>query len=105
MQYDRVKTHLNVVQMEQTNVYKNIKSASEGLQIMRKNWGGNKWSYPKVDLHHAILGADLGGGIAYVGVLCNKNYGFGVSTSVKGSFTNMNAGVTWDSMVFTHEIG
>ncbi len=105
MQYNRVSTHLNVHQIATTNVYDNIKSASDGLSIMKKNWAGNKWGYDDVDLHHAVLGKDLGGGIAYVGVICNKNYGFGVSTSVKGSFTNMNAGVTWDSMVFTHEIG
>lgn len=91
--------------MERTDVYNKIKSASDGLTVMRQKWGGNKWSNSNVDLHHAVLGADLGGGIAYVGVVCNKNYGFGVSTSVKGSFKNMNAGVTWDSMVFTHEIG
>eukprot|EP00984_Skeletonema_dohrnii_P035982 scaffold36441_cov150-Skeletonema_dohrnii-CCMP3373.AAC.1 len=91
--------------MEQTGRYNNIKSASDGLKIVRNTWGGNKWSNANVDLHHVLSGTDLGGGIAYVGVLCNKNYGFGVSTSMKGSFTTMSAGVTWDSMVFTHEIG
>ena len=91
--------------MEQTNDYDKMKQASEGLAIMKKKWEGNNWSNNQVDLHHMLSGKDLGGGIAYVGVICNKNYGFGVSTSISGSFTDMNAGVTWDSMVYAHEIG
>ncbi|KAL7492436.1 hypothetical protein ACHAWT_004627, partial [Skeletonema menzelii] len=100
-----VDTHLNVFQMELTTRYNNIKNTMDGLNIMRNNWAGNKWSNSQVDLHHALLGKPLGGGVAYVGVVCNKNYGMGVSTSISGSFSSMGAGVVWDSMVFTHEIG
>eukprot|EP00986_Skeletonema_menzelii_P004069 scaffold1349_cov94-Skeletonema_menzelii.AAC.1 len=91
--------------MELTTRYNNIKNTMAGLNIMRNNWAGNKWSNSQVDLHHALLGKSLGGGVAYVGVVCNKNYGMGVSTSISGSFSSMGAGVVWDSMVFTHEIG
>ena len=72
---------------------------------MKKNWAGNKWSNSKVDLHHALIGKRVGGGVAYVGVVCNKNFGFGVSGSVSGSFKNMDSPVMWDFMVFTHEVG
>ena len=102
---NRVDTHLNVFQMELTTRYNNIKNTMAGLDIMRSNWAGNKWSNSQVNLHHALLGKSLGGGVAYVGVVCNKNYGMGVSTSISGSFSSMGAGVVWDSMVFTHEIG
>mmetsp|Transcript_20667 Transcript_20667/g.34058 ORF Transcript_20667/g.34058 Transcript_20667/m.34058 type:complete len:644 (-) Transcript_20667:56-1987(-) len=100
-----VDTHLNVFQMELTTRYNNIENTMDGLNIMRNNWAGNKWSNSQVDLHHALLGKPLGGGVAYVGVVCNKNYGMGVSTSISGSFSSMDVGVVWDSMVFTHEIG
>ena len=96
---------MNVFQIELTDRYKNIKTASDGLNIMRNKWAGNKWSSNQVDLHHAILGKRTGGGVAYVGVVCNKNYGFGVSASISGSFKSMNNAVTWDFMVFTHEVG
>jgi hypothetical protein len=91
--------------MELTKAYDKSKNSYDALTIMTKRWGGNSWSNDKVDLHHAILGKPLGGGIAYVGVVCNKSYGFGVSSSIKGGFTSMTAGVTWDSMVVMHEIG
>ena len=91
--------------MELTDKYKNMKSAGQGLDIMRNRWAGNNWSDDKVDLHHMLSGKKLGGGIAYVGVVCNQNYGMAVSTSIAGSYTSMDAGVTWDAMVFTHEVG
>jgi hypothetical protein len=91
--------------MEQTTDYDKSKSTFDALTVMRNKWKGNKWANDNVDLHHAILGKNLGGGIAYVGVVCNKNFGFGVSASITGSYTSMSAGVTWDSMVVTHEIG
>ena len=102
---NRVDTHLNVHQIERTTRYDKINNPSAGLDIMRKQWAGNKWSNSKVDLHHALLGKRLGGGIAYVGVVCNKNYGMGLSGSISGSFKNIDAGVMWDTMVFMHEVG
>jgi len=91
--------------MEQTTDYDGSKSTADALTSRREKGGGNKWSNDNVDLHHAILGKDLGGGIAYVGVVCDKSYGFGVSASITGAYMSMTAGVTWDSMVVTHEIG
>ena len=91
--------------MEQTNRYDNIKNAGQGLDIMRQKWAGSKWSNNQVDLHHALLGLNLGGGVAYVGVVCNKNFGMGVSASISGSFTSLDAGTVWDAMVFMHEVG
>ena len=91
--------------MEQTTRYDNIKNAGQGLDIMRQKWAGSKWSNNQVDLHHALLGLNLGGGVAYVGVVCNKSYGMGVSASISGSYNGLNQNVLWDTMVFQHELG
>jgi PKD repeat protein len=54
---------------------------------------------------HMLSGKSLGGGIAYVGVLCNGSYGYGVSASLGGNFDINNPGVVWDLLVVSHEIG
>jgi hypothetical protein len=66
---------------------------------------------------HFFSGKDLGGGIAYLSVLCD-NYGFpgdsfdyGLSASLEGSFDwsgdsgSNPASVVWDVFVVLHEIG
>jgi PKD repeat protein len=54
---------------------------------------------------HMLSGKSLGGGIAYVGVLCNRNWGYGVSASLGGNFDINNPAVVWDLLVVSHEIG
>ena len=62
---------------------------------------GTPFHYEGADLHHALLGKGLGGGIAYVGVLCRPDYGYGLSASLAGSYTSMDAATVWDMKVFT----
>lgn len=54
------------------------------------------------DLHHALLGKGLGGGIAYLGVICRPDYGFGLSGSLSGSYVSIGNSVVWDMMVVSH---
>ncbi|NJN46458.1 MAG: hypothetical protein HC808_08265 [Candidatus Competibacteraceae bacterium] len=60
-------------------------------------------------LVHFISGKVLPGGslcgCAYVGVLCNGTYGYGVSHGISGSFNINSPQVLWDSVVVAHEIG
>jgi hypothetical protein len=58
-------------------------------------------------LVHLLSGANLGCGVAYLDVLCNKNSGFAVSGNINGGETfPINQGSnTWDFVVFTHETG
>lgn len=56
------------------------------------------------DLVHFLSGKTVRGGIAYVNVLCDQSYGFGVS-QVYGSFDISNPSAIWDLVVFTHELG
>ncbi|MEZ6019495.1 MAG: M12 family metallo-peptidase [Planctomycetota bacterium] len=54
-----------------------------------------------------MSGASLGGGVAYLDVLCNQNYGFGVSGNMTGGtqFPVSQSSNTWDFVVMAHEIG
>jgi len=54
---------------------------------------------------HMLSGKNLGGGIAYVGVLCNSYWGYGLSASLGGNFNITNPSVVWDILVVTHEVG
>ena len=45
-----------------------------------RDYGADAWHYTsdsghQPDLHHALLGKKMGGGIAYKGVLCRPDYG------------------------------
>ena len=59
-----IDTHLNVIHVAKTNRYDSARSASEALSIMREKFAGNQWHENNIDLHHALLGNRLGGGIA-----------------------------------------
>ncbi len=53
---------------------------------------------------HFVSGKSVQGGIAYVNVLCNASYGYGVS-QVFGSFDLSQPSQIWDVEVFSHELG
>jgi hypothetical protein len=74
------------------------------LGEFRNAWAGN---IPGgAHLAHFISGVN-GGGVAYLDVLCNQNWGFGVSFGVDGglSFPVQQGGNTWDFVVISHEVG
>jgi Metallo-peptidase family M12 len=58
-------------------------------------------------LGHFISGGLYFGGVAYVDVLCNPWWGFGVSTGITGStpFPVNPSWLTWDFFVLAHELG
>ena len=62
---------------------------------LRSNFNGN--------LAHFLTTRQIGGGIAYVDVLCFKEYAFGVSY-VQTSFSNVPT-YSWSVEVVTHELG
>lgn len=79
----------------------------ELLEEFRAVWG-TTWP-AEAELAHFLSGADLGGGIAYVDVLCHQEYGFGVSANLFAGIDWPNwtgaPGDFWDYLVFTHELG
>ncbi len=84
-------------------------TASQLLDEFRAAWAPINW--PVVaNLAHFISGASLGGGVAYVNVLCNQTYGFGVSGNVNGlidwdTWSGASGSFTWDFVVVAHELG
>lgn len=100
-----IDTHLHVVHVQKTNRYDPAKSTTDALSIMRSTFAGSEWHSENVDLHHALLAKDLGGGIAYVGALCNSDYGFGLSANLAGTFNGLGASTVWDLTVVAHELG
>ena len=63
---EEVDAHLNVVKVEEIDIFGKAKSLRDGLKILRPHYEGRVGS-SEVNLVHAMLGQDLGGGIAFIG--------------------------------------
>ena len=78
------------------------------LDEFRQRWDGAAFPADS-DLAHFLSGVSLGGGIAYLNVLCSRNFGFAVSANLGGTINwntwSGNPGHFWDFMVFAHELG
>jgi hypothetical protein len=83
-------------------------TAEDLLYEFQAAWGTH-WPAP-ADAAHFLSGDQLGGGVAYVGTLCDRAFGFAVSGNITGSINwgtwdgrpRSNA---WDYYVFAHELG
>ncbi|MCL4221778.1 MAG: hypothetical protein KJZ65_10475 [Phycisphaerales bacterium] len=77
------------------------------LNKLRSHWRNNMQGISRV-VTHGLSGRGLGGGVAWVGVLCSSDYGYAVSTGIAGSFplppTDHHWG-NWDPFVVAHELG
>jgi hypothetical protein len=81
--------------------------SSAALNKFKSNWDSKNGG---VSRGAALLlaGRSLGGGLAYVGTLCNKAYGYGVAGDMSGYFptpVQSYNGQNWDIIVFAHELG
>lgn len=82
-------------------------SAGEALNELRDHWNENQ-SYVHRDMVHLFSGKNLGGGVAWVSVLCNYNYAYAASGNLNGSFPyplQDNVGGNWDPFIVAHETG
>ena len=103
-QQSEIDTHLNVLHIDLNTNYNTATSTSTALSTMMSTYSRSSWHFTsptgvKPDLHHALLSKNLGGGIAYVGVICSSTNGFGLSASLSGSYRSMGNGVVWDMNV------
>lgn len=81
-------------------------SAGGTLDEVRLWWGSNRPPalYPRA-ITHLLSGKNLGGGVAYLGVLCNASFGYGVTGNINGSFNPAAPSAVWDINAVAHEIG
>ena len=79
-------------------------STLDGLNAFQTYWNANRTSVARATAHF-LSGRSLGGGIAYIGVLCNSTYGYGFSANIDKGFNISSPTPDWDIVVTTHEIG
>lgn len=81
--------------------------AGEQLTQFRNYWVQNMWSVSR-NLAHFLSGRGLGGGVAWLSVMCNSQWGFALSGNLAGAFPyplEDNRGNNWDPFVVAHEFG
>jgi Metallo-peptidase family M12/PA14 domain/Bacterial Ig domain len=84
-------------------------AAGDPLDQVRAFWNANMGSVERTVVHYLTGRRDTSyGGVAYVSVLCNESFGYGVSAYLNGSFPyplQDNRGGNWDVVVVSHELG
>lgn len=81
--------------------------SGERLDEFRAYWVSRMFSVSR-NLAHFLSGSGLGGGVAWVGVMCNSQWGYAVSGNLAGSFPYPlldNKSTNWDPFVVAHELG
>ena len=92
---EEIDTHLSILHVDVNDRYADTSSTTTALNRMRSEFEASTWHHPNTDIHHALLGNPMGGGKAYVGVLCNSWYGYGVSASLRGNYGEITGAVVW----------
>ncbi|EED95328.1 predicted protein [Thalassiosira pseudonana CCMP1335] len=101
-------THLHVAHIEVSNIYANAADKESVLELMKTTYGGDEWHWADgngIDIHHALLGQDFGGGMAFVSSVCRPDSGFGFSSRLRCNIANISAECAWDLYIISHEIG
>jgi hypothetical protein len=83
-----------------TDPYAGAASSGDALTAFRNNVGTGF----NGRLAHLLSGRGLGGGVAYLDVLCEKSYAHGVSGNLSSTITNL-PNYSWNVEVVTHELG
>jgi hypothetical protein len=83
--------------------YQSATTTGQALSLFKNRWNGLNNNFPG-QLAHLLSRRSLGGGIAYVNVLCGaRTFAYAVS-ALDGYFNNYPT-YSWDLMVLTHELG
>jgi len=78
------------------------------LDDVRQEFSSGSGSDVDRTLVHGLSPRNLGGGVAYLSVVCSQNWGVGVSANLNGFFpmpVEDNSHSNWDLMVVSHELG
>jgi Metallo-peptidase family M12/IPT/TIG domain/FlgD Ig-like domain/Abnormal spindle-like microcephaly-assoc'd, ASPM-SPD-2-Hydin len=81
--------------------YSNATTTGAALSQFAQTWNSNYTSINR-DLAHLFSVRGLGGGVAYLDVLCNKTRGYGLSANLRARFPIDPA---WTTYIVAHEIG
>ena len=106
---NEVDAHLNILSINEQTFYDTLTTTKEALRAQRLHprpeydKGGSR--HKQMVLHHALLGRWLGGGIAFINSICEKNWGFGVTSDISGNLNDINELVLFDFFILTHELG
>ncbi|MBO0929858.1 M12 family metallo-peptidase [Fibrella aquatilis] len=84
--------------------YTSLTTTSDVLSAFRTNQNSSPPPGISSNLSHFLSGRSLGGGIAYLDVLCGSSYRYGVSASLTTTYTEF-PNYSWEVMVVTHELG
>ncbi len=94
---------------QDTDPYPPMTNVPDRLDQFLTEWNANQGTVDR-KLGHMLTAARVGGvgGIAYLSVVCNTEYGYGVSGYINGYFPyplENNNRQNWDIVVTSHEIG
>lgn len=81
-----------------------VSSTGSALTEFRNYWNANRTNVSR-SVAHMLSGKPLGGGIAYLGVLCSQTFGYGVTGSLEGEFSTTQPWLFWDLLAVSHELG
>lgn len=109
---DDVNTRLSVVYLRtweaDVDPY-DPNSSTDMLDQFRTHWSSQMSSIDRTVAHIISGRTNLPyGGVAYLSVLCNNDYAYGVSGYIEGGFPyplQDNVGGNWDVVVMAHELG
>lgn len=83
--------------------------AGDPLDLVRNEWNTNMTDVDRTLVHYFTGRQNTSyGGVAYLSVLCNSNFGYGVSAYLNGFFPYPlvdHNGANWDVVVASHELG
>jgi len=99
--------HVSYLRLWETEDPWEAPGTADQLYQFRDYWNAQMGGVPR-DLAAMLSGRGLGGGIAWLSVVCNNSYGYSVSANLAGSFPYPlidNDARNWDIMVTAHEIG
>ena len=83
--------------------YADGNDASALLDNLLAEYNANMTSVNRAAAHLFSVRPQMGG-VAYMGVLCQKSWAYGVD-GIKGTYTYPTSAYTWDANCFAHELG
>ncbi len=105
-----VQTHINICYSRVWTTSADPWTAADtGSQLdeFRAYWASKMFQVSR-NLAEFLSARGLGGGVAWLSVLCNSQWGYAVDGNLAGSFPyplQDNRGVNWDPYVIAHEMG